>query len=108
MAEFERAGFRGGINCYRNFTRNWETTPELAGAQVQQPVLFIAGAKDMVIRGASAAKLSALMQPVAPKLRGVLLLPGIGHWVQQESPHETNAALLGFLHDLAAGSNAAA
>ena len=99
VREFERAGFRGGINYYRNFQRNWEITPELAAAQVGQPVLFIAGAKDIVIRGASAAHLTALMMPHAPQLRGVKLFPGIGHWVQQESPLETNAALVEFLRD---------
>ena len=99
VGEFERTGFRGGINNYRNFTRNWETTPELAGAQVAQPVLFIAGAKDIVIRGATVERLTAMMKPVAPKLREVMLLPDIGHWVQQESPAEVNAALLEFLRD---------
>ena len=99
VGEFERAGFRGGINYYRNFSRNWETTPDLAAAQVAQPVLFIAGAKDIVIRGATAERLAAMMRPVAPMLRGVLLIPEIGHWVQQESPAEVNAALLEFLRD---------
>ena len=29
--------------------------------------------------------------------RGTTLIPGAGHWVQQEAPVETAAALLGFL-----------
>ena len=49
VGEFERAGFRGGINFYRNFERNWEITPQLDGAKMQQPALFIAGAQDAVI-----------------------------------------------------------
>ena len=98
--EFKEAGFRGGINYYRNFQRNWDTTPQLAGAQVQQPVLFIAGSLDVVIRGASAEQLTALMKPVAPSLRGVKLIPNVGHWVQQESPSESNAAIVEFLRDL--------
>nr|MDQ2734822.1 alpha/beta hydrolase [Pseudomonadota bacterium] len=97
VGEFSAAGFRGGINYYRNFQRNWATTPQLAGAQVRQPVLFLAGTKDVVIRGASAEHLTAMMKPVVPNLRGVELVPGIGHWVQQESPAETNAAILDFL-----------
>ena len=98
--EFKEAGFRGGINYYRNFQRNWDTTPQLAGAQVQQPVLFIAGSLDVVIRGASAEQLTALMKPAAPSLRGVKLIPDVGHWVQQESPSESNAAIVEFLRDL--------
>jgi pimeloyl-ACP methyl ester carboxylesterase len=94
------AGFRGGINYYRNFQRNWDTTPQLAGAQIRQPVLFIAGSRDIVIRGASAEQLTAMMKPVAPNLRGVELIPGVGHWVQQESPAECNAAIVEFLRAL--------
>jgi pimeloyl-ACP methyl ester carboxylesterase len=85
VGEFTESGFRGGINYYRNFQRNWDTTPQLAGAQVQQPVLFIAGAKDIVIRGANAEQLTALMKPMVPNLRSVRLIADVGHWVQQES-----------------------
>jgi pimeloyl-ACP methyl ester carboxylesterase len=98
--EFEEAGFRGGINYYRNFERNWNTTPELAGAQVPQPVLFIAGSRDVVIRGATAEHLTAMMKPAVPNLRGVKMIPNVGHWVQQETPAETNAAIVEFLGGL--------
>ena len=50
VAEFTEAGFRGGINFYRNSERNWETTPQLTGAKITVPVRFIAGARDGVIR----------------------------------------------------------
>jgi pimeloyl-ACP methyl ester carboxylesterase len=38
-----------------------------------------------------------LMDKWYTDLRGKVLIPGAGHWVQQESPKETNAALLSFL-----------
>jgi epoxide hydrolase A/B len=98
--EFTRAGFRGGINYYRNFGRNWETTPELADAKITQPVLFIAGEKDIVISGATAPMLTGLMSRTAKDLRGVTLIPNVGHWVQQEAPTETNRAILQFLNEL--------
>jgi pimeloyl-ACP methyl ester carboxylesterase len=97
VREFSEAGFRGGINYYRNFQRNWETTPQLADATICAPVLFLAGEKDVVIRGASADALTASMKPAVPGLRGVKLIPATGHWVQQERPAETNAAVIGFL-----------
>jgi pimeloyl-ACP methyl ester carboxylesterase len=100
VAEFTEAGFRGGINYYRNFHRNWETTPQLTGATVEQPVLFIAGEKDTVIRGASAEALTASMKKAVPGLREVKLFPGAGHWVQQERVAETNAAMLEFLRSV--------
>jgi pimeloyl-ACP methyl ester carboxylesterase len=35
--------------------------------------------------------------------RGSTIVAGAGHWVQQESPHEVNAALVAFLHSLDLG-----
>jgi pimeloyl-ACP methyl ester carboxylesterase len=102
VKEFSDAGFRGGINYYRNFNRNWETTPDLADAKVTQPVLFIAGAQDVVIRGATADALTASMRPAVPNLQGVKLFPNTGHWVQQERADETNAAIIEFLRSLEA------
>jgi pimeloyl-ACP methyl ester carboxylesterase len=100
VKEFEAAGFRGGINYYRNFHRNWETTPQLTGATIDAPVLFIAGDKDVVIRGATAEGLNASMKNAVPGLRGVRLIQNTGHWVQQERPQETNGAILEFLETL--------
>lgn len=98
VGEFTRAGFRGGVNYYRNFNRNWEITPELAGARIKMPVAFLAGEDDVVIRGAKADGLRASMSKgVADDLRDVTLVPGAGHWIQQEKPQETNAFILNFL-----------
>src|ERR1700722_17235018 len=41
IAEFSRTGFTGALNWYRNFDRNWETTPQLEGAMIGVPCLFI-------------------------------------------------------------------
>ncbi len=40
------------------------------------------------------------MSQIAKDLRGVKLIPNIGHWVQQESPEETNTAMVEFLKAL--------
>jgi pimeloyl-ACP methyl ester carboxylesterase len=100
VGEFTRAGFRGGISYYRNFHRNWETTPQLAGALVQQPSLFIAGDKDGVIAGATQEQLEEGMSAVIADLRGVHLIADTGHWLQQERPEEVNRLLLEFLASL--------
>jgi pimeloyl-ACP methyl ester carboxylesterase len=97
VAEFKGAGFRGGINYYRNFHRNWETTPQLSGVKITAPVLFVAGEKDVVIRGASAEALTNSMRNAVPGLREVKLFPNAGHWVQQERPAEVNQAIVAFL-----------
>jgi pimeloyl-ACP methyl ester carboxylesterase len=92
--EFERAGFRGGLNWYRNVDRTWELMAPFHGAKMPQPAVFIAGDRDGVI----ARSLPALdrLQDVVPNLKGKVLIPGVGHWTQQEAPDEVNAALIGF------------
>jgi pimeloyl-ACP methyl ester carboxylesterase len=35
-----------------------------------------------------------------PGLREPVLLPGCGHWTQQERPEEVSAAMIGFLREL--------
>jgi pimeloyl-ACP methyl ester carboxylesterase len=40
------------------------------------------------------------MPGAIPNLRGPVLFPGAGHWVQQERAQATNEALLGFLRSL--------
>lgn len=97
-AELERTGFRGGLNRYRNMDRDWEELPELAGAKVTQPALFIAGDRDGVIARNPAGIEN--MKALVPNLRDVVLLPGAGHWTQQERPREVNEALIGFLKGL--------
>ena len=100
VSQFNAAGFRGGVNYYRNFHRNWEITPQLADAQVAVPTRFIAGEGDVVIAGASQDALTAMMSRVVPDLRGVILFPDAGHWIQQELPEDTNVAILEFLEGL--------
>jgi pimeloyl-ACP methyl ester carboxylesterase len=96
--EFERTGFRGGLNWYRNIDRLWELTPFLSGATLRQPVLFVAGEVDPVI--AMYREAFEAMEQTAPGLRKKVLLPGAGHWIQQERPAQVNQLLREFLTDL--------
>jgi pimeloyl-ACP methyl ester carboxylesterase len=97
-AQFERSGFRGPINWYRNFDRSWERSEQLAGKSIEQPALFITGKRDPVLRWSQRAL--ARMPQFMPQLRETVLLPDCGHWVQQERPEAVNAALLKFLKQL--------
>ncbi len=94
--EFERTGFRGGLNRYRNMDRDWEELPQLANAKVEQPALFIAGDRDGVLSFTSLEPMKANV----PNLRKIVTLPGCGHWTQQERPAEVNAELIEFLEGL--------
>ena len=100
VSQFEKAGFRGGVNYYRNFHRNWEITEHLTDAKIGIPTLFIAGEEDFVIGGATKEQLTVSMGRVVEDLRDVVLVPNTGHWVQQEAALETTAAMLDFLNGL--------
>ena len=98
-AAYRRTGFRGGLNWYRNIDRNWELTAPWQDAQIRQPSLFIAGARDSVITGLIGAKRINELERVLPNLKARLIIDGAGHWIQQERPNEVNAALIGFLNE---------
>ncbi len=96
IGEFSRTGFTGGLNWYRNFDRNWETTPQLADAKIPVPCLFIGGTGDPVLSFTRADRASEVISGPYREL----MIEGAGHWLQQERPEEVNAALLEFLDGL--------
>jgi pimeloyl-ACP methyl ester carboxylesterase len=93
---FERTGFTGGLNWYRNIDRNWELTASVAERAVEQPALFLTGERDPVRRFMSAEGMRGWVRD----LRAEVVVPGAGHWVQQQAPDAVNAALLEFLSDV--------
>src|SRR5271168_2245613 len=95
-AEFARTGFRGGLNWYRNIDRNWELLAPFAGAKVTVPALYVAGERDLVLAFPGAAEMVGKLPTVFPRLRETIMLPGCGHWTQQERPEQVNAAMIGF------------
>jgi pimeloyl-ACP methyl ester carboxylesterase len=99
-AEFSRSGFRGGLNWYRNIDRNWELLAPFAGAKVTAPALYIAGDHDLVVKFPRMDQLIANLKLFVPNLTKTIMLPGCGHWTQQERAHEVNAALIAFLHEV--------
>ena len=90
---FEGRGFRGALNWYRNFERNWEVTAPLQGRKVEQPTLFLIGDKDPVkwLEQYTMQK----MPDWVPDLEQHELSP-CGHWIQNEKADEVNALLLDF------------
>jgi pimeloyl-ACP methyl ester carboxylesterase len=98
--EFARAGFRGGLNWYRNIDRNWELLAPFAGAKVTVPALYVAGDRDLVVAFRGVDQLIATLPKWIPNLRKTIMLPGCGHWTQQERAPEVNAAMIDFLRQL--------
>jgi pimeloyl-ACP methyl ester carboxylesterase len=98
--EFKRTGFRGPLNYYRNLDRNWELLGAMSGLQVSVPALYIAGDHDLVVSFPGTDQLLANFKNFVPALRGMKMLPGCGHWTQQERPDEVSAMLIDFLRAL--------
>jgi pimeloyl-ACP methyl ester carboxylesterase len=96
-AEFRKDGFRGGLNWYRNIDRNWELLAPWSGVRVEVPALYVAGDRDLVLLFRGMDQLLPNLKQFIPKLDQTIILPGCGHWTQQERPNEVNAALLAFL-----------
>lgn len=96
-AAFRKNGLRGPFNWYRNIDRNWALLAPFQGAKVMPPALFIAGDRDGVITTAMGRRALDTLAASVPNLREKVLIPGAGHWIQQERPEEVNAALLRFL-----------
>ena len=91
---FAEHGFRGPLNWYRNFERNWQRTAFLAGRQVLQPTLFLIGDRDPV--GVFEAHTLKRMPESVPNLQQQVLT-NCGHWIQNEQGSQVNALMLGFL-----------
>ena len=98
--EFTRTGFRGGLNWYRNIDRNWELLAPYTGALVTVPALYVAGDRDLVVRFPGMDQLIPNLAKLVPRLARTVMLPGCGHWTQQERAPEVNAAMLEFLKGL--------
>lgn len=99
-AEFERTGFRGGLNWYRALRLSWELLAPWRGAVIHQPSLFIGGDRDDVLKFPNSRSSIDKFGQTLPGLRGCHILPGAGHWVQRERAAEVNDLLLAFLRGL--------
>jgi pimeloyl-ACP methyl ester carboxylesterase len=98
--EFARTGFRGGLNWYRGIRRSSELMAAWRGAVIRQPSMFVAGARDDVLKfPGSQARIENLTR-VLPGLRGSHILDGAGHWIQRERSAEVNDLLVAFLRGL--------
>jgi pimeloyl-ACP methyl ester carboxylesterase len=101
--EFGRTGFGGGLNWYRNIDRSWELLAPFAGARVAVPALYVAGERDLVVAFRGMDRLIPNLARFVPQLRRTVMLPGCGHWTQQERPGEVNDAVIEFLQELPVG-----
>jgi len=97
---FRDGGFRGPLNRYRAQRLDPADLADIRGRPVIQPSCFIAGERDIVRELIPGIDLFADPGANCTDFRGSFIIPRAGHWVQQEAPAETNAALEQFLSGL--------
>jgi pimeloyl-ACP methyl ester carboxylesterase len=90
---YQRTGFGGALNFYRNKDRDWQELGRKQISKVLQPTLFIGGARDCSVIFGSVEP----MKTTLPNLRKLVILPRCGHWVQEERPEQVSTAIIEFL-----------
>ncbi|NQY96728.1 MAG: alpha/beta hydrolase, partial [Henriciella sp.] len=96
----DKGGYHGPFNRYRALDLDHQELVDYRGKTLDLPTCFIGGERDPVramVPGIDAFKAAGM---ACTDFRGVTIVPGAGHWVQQEKPAETNAALETFLNGL--------
>lgn len=95
---FARTGFQGGLNWYRCVVNGW-TARDLrlfAGRRIEIPALFVAGEADWGMHQ-SPGVMNAMATRACADFRGARIIPGAGHWVQQEQPEAVAKVILSSL-----------
>ncbi|KAL9237701.1 hypothetical protein vseg_012221 [Gypsophila vaccaria] len=97
--KFEKTGFTGGVNYYRALHLNWELTAPWVGAQVKVPVKFIIGDLDLTyyLPGVKEYLDNGGMKKDVPLLQDVVILEGVGHFLQQETPDVVTRHIYDFI-----------
>ncbi|KAI1502034.1 Alpha/Beta hydrolase protein [Biscogniauxia marginata] len=104
--EWHRTGFQGALNWYRAQTAS---TPQAArdmllyaGRKIEVPCAFISGKQDWGNYQQPGAFESYRNPKVVKEgcFRGVTLIDGAGHWVQQEKPEAVVQEILSFFKTL--------
>ncbi len=87
---FERSGFTGPINWYRNWTDNWKSLDGVDQA-IRLPTLFIGAENDVLIRLEHIESMKPLVEDLTIRMLDC------GHWTQQEMPDEVNRLIVDWL-----------
>lgn len=88
---YKESGFRGGINWYRNFTRNWEKS-EGVPQVVNAPSLMISAADDVVLPPRATEGMEDRVADLEKHI-----IDKCGHWTQSEQPDELNRIIIDWL-----------
>uniref|UniRef100_A0A803LS81 soluble epoxide hydrolase n=2 Tax=Chenopodium quinoa TaxID=63459 RepID=A0A803LS81_CHEQI len=97
---FSRTGFTGGLNYYRALNLNWEITAPWTRAQVKVPVKFIVGDLDLTYNAPGVKDYihKGGMKRDVPLLEDVVVLQGVGHFLQEEQPDVITKHIYDFIN----------
>lgn len=92
VQNFKNHGFRGPLNWYRNYERNWKWLRSVSHRKVTLPALMITASHDVVLQ----PKYTIGMENYVPNLSRVSI-EDCGHWTPQEKPDQLNQGLIKWL-----------
>ncbi|XP_022719457.1 uncharacterized protein LOC111277337 isoform X2 [Durio zibethinus] len=97
--KFNKKGFTGALNYYRAFDLNWELTAPWTDVQVKAPVKYIVGDLDSVYTtpGMKEYVQSGGFKRDVPLLDEVVVMEGVGHFINQERAEEINSHIYDFI-----------
>jgi len=98
VVAFQQGGFRRPVHWYRQIDDNWHRSRWMQGCKVQVPACYMVGEHDPTRHYME--RNEAELARWVPKLVRSTVVPGAGHWLQQERPDTVNEAILGFLWEL--------
>ncbi|XP_059455261.1 uncharacterized protein LOC132185510 [Corylus avellana] len=99
--KYEKRGFTGGLNYYRDLDLNWELTAPWTGTQVKVPVKFIVGDLDLTYNGPGVKEYihKGGLKKYVPFLQEVVVMEGVAHFIQLERPDEINKHIYDFFQN---------
>ena len=89
----------GIMDYFLYMCRNWELTAPWTGCKVKVPVKFIVGDLDLTYNSPGAKDYihkGGLKRDV-PFLQEVVVMEGVGHFINEEKPDEINKHIFDFL-----------
>jgi len=97
---FDTSGWHGPLNRYRAQTIDATEIGQMPGGDLAMPTAFIGGEHDPVRRFVPGVDVFSMAGNHCTDFRGGTIVPGAGHWIQQEAPEATNVALQAFIDGL--------
>lgn len=95
---YARTGFGPSLNWYRNLDASAAQGKAYGDEVIRQPSGFLCGEKEIVLAMVPGAL--ERQRAILADCRCEIVIPGAGHWIQQERPDEVNRALVAFAREV--------